>query len=154
MESMNAAISSADRTNKHPEAQGYNGECAIKQASMDIGDHAHDMVDDRKDLKEILCSSEQAILREIEDRIGPRQVNERDLEGAPDWLIRKAMDKEVSENWSSVTEEVGGIGLPNDANILSTHFVFKIKKDENGNRTLKARLVENGNRDDEYGESA
>lgn len=39
--------------------------------------------------------------------------------------------------------------MPNDLNIFSTHFVLKIKMSEQRERTLKARLVVHGNRDNE-----
>lgn len=39
--------------------------------------------------------------------------------------------------------------MPDDANLLSTHFLFKLKKDEKGNIILKARMVVHGNRDED-----
>lgn len=62
------------------------------------------------------------------------------------------MDREVSENWAGVTEEVDAARMPADSNLLSTHFVFKLKKSEQGERKLKARLVVHGNRDNEKDE--
>lgn len=55
----------------------------------------------------------------------------------------------MDKNWGRVTEKVEAQDIPYDANLLSTHFVFKINKTEQGERTLKASLVVHGNRDDE-----
>lgn len=59
------------------------------------------------------------------------------------------MDREVEDNWSNVIEKVTAQGMPADANIMSTNLVFKIKKREQGERSLKARIFVHGNRDDE-----
>lgn len=132
--------------------QGYGGESIISRASMDVGSHAEAVINDGKELNTFLTSSEQVLLEEIENQIGSRQVTKRELEGAPEWLTKKSMDREVDENWASVTEEVTTDDMPDDANILSTHFVFRINKSEQGERTLKARLVVHGNRDEEKDE--
>lgn len=121
----------------------------IARASMDIGSHAGAVMEDDKELNVLLGSTEQSLLREIEEHIGTRQVTRRGLESVPEWLVKKAMNNEVEENWKSAIEEVGTQGMPDDANILSTHFVFNIKKSEQGHRTLKARLVVHGNRDED-----
>lgn len=119
---------------------------------MDLGSHAQAVLDEGKELKTLLCSSEQTLLKDIERQIGTRQVTKRELEGMPDWITKKSMDLEVTENWASVTEEVSAQEMPRDANLLSTHFVFKIKKTEQDERMLKARLVVHGNRDEEKDE--
>lgn len=76
-------------------------------------------------------------------------MSRSELADIPECLITRAMDREISENWAVVTDKVEAINMPNDENILSTHFFFKIKKDEGGKRKLKDRLVVHGNRDDE-----
>lgn len=38
--------------------------------------------------------------------------------------------------------------IPADENILSTHLVFKIKKTEQGERSLKSKMVVHVNRED------
>lgn len=107
---------------------------------MGLRTHASGILVGRMDLNVLMVSSEQSFMGEIEDQIGPRQVTRKDMESAPDWLIRREMKKEITENWYNITEEVGGDEFPNVENIQSSHFVFKIEKTEDVRRTLKERL--------------
>lgn len=39
--------------------------------------------------------------------------------------------------------------VPNDANIITSHVVYKVKTEKDGKRTIKSRVVSRGNRDDD-----
>lgn len=54
---------------------------------------------------------------------------------------------EHDDNWHEVYKEVIGKKLQADANILSSHVVYKQKNDEDGAMRLKTRIVPHGNRD-------
>lgn len=126
----------------------------LGRAKMDVGSHAGRLLNDERVINAELESSEQKLLERLESQTGARQITRSELGDMPEWLVKASMDKEVTENWMHVTEEVGVGDMPQDANLLSTHFVFKIKKDEEGERKLKARLVVHGNKDNEIRKDA
>lgn len=57
------------------------------------------------------------------------------------------MKNEHDKNWKDAYTEVKESDLSGDANIISSHVVFKTKDD--GYLILKERIVVHGNRDDE-----
>lgn len=95
-----------------------------------------------------LGTSEQLVLRHINEKIGGRQVTEREIEFAPEWLLQKAVVKEYRDNWESAYKKIEWKEIPRDGNIISSHVVYKVKKSETGEQSMKARLVLHGNRDD------
>lgn len=66
---------------------------------------------------------------------------------AQNWIIQKAIPKERDENWKLVYEEVKKRDFRQDPNILSSHSIFKIKRDENGGLKLKGRIFVQESRD-------
>ena len=59
----------------------------------------------------------------------------------------EAFDRELNENWADTVVEVNDEDVPQDANVITSHVVYKVKQAEDGTRKLKARLVPHGNRD-------
>lgn len=94
-----------------------------------------------------LQSNEKAILHDIYANIGPRQVSSSALAFAPSWVVEKAMNDEHDKNWKDAYEEANERDLAEDANIVSSHSIFKVKKDDLGNMKLKGRIVIHGNHD-------
>lgn len=94
-----------------------------------------------------LCSQEQLELNKLYAVIGKETVSRKKLEGAPFWLIDKAVKEEVEDAWKDAFTEVSEQQVPFDANIISSHIIYKIKIDEKGTKRLKARLCPHGNRD-------
>lgn len=94
-----------------------------------------------------MLSDKGRILDEIHDVIGSQQVSGGKLAFAPPWIIEQAFEKEHQNNWSDAYEQVREKDLPRNANIITSHVVYKIKTDEQGERDLKARIVPHGNRD-------
>lgn len=125
-----------------------NGNCAhLDLARKDIGEAAESM-HARKDVTNITLQSEkQRVLRQLQTTIGQRQVTSGDLEHAPQWLIDVAVHIEMETNWKDAYIKNPAYNITNNANIISSHFVFRIKEDETNNLKLKARLVLHGNRD-------
>jgi len=93
-----------------------------------------------------LQSDEQNFLRAIEDVVGPSQVSASKLNFAPQWVMDKAFEQEL-RNWNDVYSEFSEVNLPNSANVISSHTVYKVKTDESGAKSLKARIVAHGNED-------
>ena len=114
------------------------------QPERDVGNTSilsHEQVPD------FLKSSEQKVLEGIKSVIGDRTASESQLQFAPQWILQKAIDKELSEYRRNV-EEIDIRTLPRDANIISSHHFFQIKHDgQEGSLKLKCRLVPHGNRD-------
>lgn len=119
-------------------------------AAADIGPYApaHDVALDPVENID-LASSEQTELQRVYEIIGARQVTAAQLEFASPALLERAAKVEHEENWSSAYAEVDRREVPRDANVISSHWVYKIKKATNGTLRLKGRLVLHGNRDDE-----
>lgn len=61
----------------------------------------------------------------------------------------EAFNSEFQNNWVDAFVEVPERSVPRDANVITSHVVYKIKTDETGSRKLKARVVPHGNRDTE-----
>lgn len=95
----------------------------------------------------LLDSDKARVLEHIYETIGSKQVSRRQLEFAPAWIIDQAFMKEFDENWSTAVEEVNKLEIPESANIIRSHVVYKVKTDEEGKRKMKARLCPHGNED-------
>ena len=94
-------------------------------------------------------SDRKRILDEIHDTLGSHQVGGGKLAFAPPWIVEQAFDREHATNWSDAYVEVPERSVPLNANVITSHVVYKVKTDERGDRDLKARIVPHGNRDDE-----
>lgn len=90
-----------------------------------------------------------AALEAIHDEIGSKQVSSSQLNFAPPWLVDEALKTEHDANWADAYISVPDNNVPRDANVISSHVVYRIKTDEEGARMLKARIVPHGNHDDE-----
>ena len=96
-----------------------------------------------------LTSEKQRILKDVYEEIGTSQVAYRRLEFAPSWLIEEAFAKEHDDNWADAYELVDYKEMPKHANVISSHVVYKIKKQDDEMLILKARLVPHGNNDND-----
>lgn len=94
-----------------------------------------------------LQSNEGDILRDIKETIGSNQVTASAIAFAPGWVIEKAIRQEHDENWTGAYSEVMESDLPNNANVISSHVVFKVKTQDDESLRMKARIVVHGNRD-------
>lgn len=94
-----------------------------------------------------LSSDEDKVLSEIRDTIGTTQVNRKRLEGAPAWIVQKALDAEHNDNWKEAYEEIAESNVSRGENVIASHVVYKLKVDEEGKMKLKARICPHGNRD-------
>ena len=96
-----------------------------------------------------LESDRARILDTIHDTIGSQQVSFNGLGFAPSWIALEAFDKEYTSNWADAYEEVDEKDVPANANVITSHTVYKVKVSEDGSKDLKSRIVPHGNRDNE-----
>lgn len=113
----------------------------------DIGTYSNTVQEEAAADCKILQSDKVHILDEIHNVIGSQQVSVSKLAFAPPWIIEQAFDKEHQSNWSDAYQTVPEKDVLRNANIITSHVVYKIKTDEQGDRELKARIVPHGNRD-------
>lgn len=120
----------------------------LQRATRDIGSLASRVLEDPALQEErVLTTAEQNVLVNIESVIGKRQVSGSEMQFAPPWILDRAVKREIAENWTEAYEPVHRGQLQKGANIISSHFVYRVKTDELGVKMLKARLVIHGNRD-------
>ena len=72
----------------------------------------------------------------------------------PEWVFEKACDRELRENWLENMKVVKQRNVPSGANIISSHFVYRVKYEHEVHHEdvllrLKARLCVHGNKDSE-----
>lgn len=117
---------------------------AVGNSELDIGD----IVPRGPNAEmEELVSHKSRILEDIYRVIGGEQVTRRKLEFAPPWIVEMADKEELEDNWKETIEEVEEASVPKDANVIGSHFVYKVKNEEGNAKRLKARLCPHGNMD-------
>ena len=88
-------------------------------------------------------------LDDIYEVIGSKQVTATQLSFAPPFVLQQALKQEHDSNWIGAYDEVPEREIPRNANIITSHVVYKVKTDEDGQRKMKARIVPHGNHDNE-----
>lgn len=96
-----------------------------------------------------LTRDHQTELDTIQETIGSKQVSRSQLGFAPPWLLDESLKSEHDSNWKNAYVEVQDKTVPRDANVISSHVIYKVKTEEDGARRLKARIVPHGNHDSE-----
>lgn len=99
-----------------------------------------------------LESEKPRILEQIYNQIGSKQVSRGKVEFAPSWILQDAFRKEHDKNWSDAYVPVSEGAVPDNANVVRSHVVYKVKTAEDGKREMKARIVPHGNEDDDKDE--
>lgn len=100
----------------------------------DVGHHNHS---EENLTGQSITSNEKAIRKGIHVNIFPAQVASSALAFAPSWKTDKYMKQEHDGNWHDSYEKINEPYLTEDANVVSPHAIFKIKKYDNSNLTLK-----------------
>jgi len=116
---------------------------AIGCPEKDIGSVFVDGNEARGDLH----SNLQEVLKQVHDVVGSREVTMKKLEFAPSWLVESAFNSEYDTNWHDAYLPIDESDAPDDANVITSHVIYKVKTDENDQRKLKARIVPHGNKD-------
>lgn len=98
-----------------------------------------------------LDSYKQMELDKVFNVVGKSTVSCSKLDSAPHWLINKPILHEIEDAWKTALVEVGERLVSSDANVISSHIIYKIENDEQGLKKLKDRLCSHGNRDREKG---
>lgn len=62
-------------------------------------------------------------------------------------MIDKSVENELKSNWDGAYVSFQKGSVSRHANVISSHFVYKIKRKENEKKRLKARLCPHGNRE-------
>lgn len=84
-------------------------------------------------------------LEAIDATIGDKQVTASHLLFAPPWILHDSLKTEHESNWKDAYIEVQDRNIPRNANVISSHVVYKLKTDELGTSRLKSRIVPHGN---------
>lgn len=69
------------------------------------------------------------------------------MELAPRWVVDKSVKDELETNWSDAYIEVEETEVSRHANVITEHFVHKMKVEEGDKKRLKARLCPHENMD-------
>ena len=93
-----------------------------------------------------LQSTEQKVLAQLYQKYGSEQFTQSAARGIPDWAYAKALEAEL-KNWEGHYQQCSIAEIPPGSNIVGSHVVYRIKKNEDGNFRFKARLVVHGNED-------
>lgn len=100
--------------------------------------------------------AEQKLLREAYDVFHNGQFYRRDAPFVPSWVFVEADKRELEKNWVSSMNIVSLENVPQHANVIGSHFVYKVKskldgdcKDGRRMFELKWRLCVHGNHDSE-----
>lgn len=93
-----------------------------------------------------LDSDEQTVLATLYEKYGADQFTKNKAPEIPEWLYFKALDAEL-DNWKGHYEHTKLCDIPPGANVVGSHVVYRIKKDEQEAFKFKARLVVHGNED-------
>lgn len=122
--------------NDHPQNHG-------RQAETDI-DRPAGNVTGPKDGEQNLESEKPRILDERFEQVGSQQMTRSKLEFAPSWILDEAFTSKHDSNWSDAYVKVYESDVPKDANVVPSHVVYNVKTDEEGDRSLYARIVTHG----------
>lgn len=98
-------------------------------------------------LNGVIASDAKIALNEMYEVVGANQVTRRRLDVASPWILAKALKSEVKANRIGAYTEIYEIDVPQNANVIASHFLNKIKPGEKGVKRLKVRLWLHGNRD-------
>ena len=93
-----------------------------------------------------LQSDEQRILAQLYRKYGSEQFTQSAARDIPDWAYAKALEAEL-KNWEGHYQQSSIAEIPPGSNIVGSHVVYRIKKNEDGSYRFKARLVVHGNED-------
>ena len=130
-------------------AQGICVEFTIRndREERDIENYA-DKTRIRDRLKDLQRNIDKE-LADIHNFIGSKQVKASHLASAQTLIAQEALRSEHDSNWADAYTEVTGKGVPRNANVITSHVVYKLKSEEGGSRDMKARIVPHGNHDDD-----
>ena len=101
-------------------------------------------------------ASEQKYLELAYDQFRGGQFYAREAPFLPKFLLERADREELEKNWSPNMVEVDEKDVPSGANVIGSHFVYKVKVEHELDAgstirklKLKSRLCVHGNKDDE-----
>ena len=93
-----------------------------------------------------LRSLEQSLLAKVHRLHGHEQFTRAKGPDVPTWLYDNALATEL-DNWQGAIEQCDVSSISPGSNIVGCHVVYKVKREDDGTFTFKARLVLHGNED-------
>ena len=93
-----------------------------------------------------LQSSERELIKKYFEAFGHAEFMLHQAQGLPPFATRNAYEKEEKSFKKTVTT-VTVSQVPKDANIVTSHVLYKVKKCDDASLTLKARIAVHGNKD-------
>lgn len=100
-----------------------------------------------------LSSSENHDIEAFYEKFESKEFMLHEAQGLPTHITENAYKVEETEFRKSC-ENIHITNIPDDANILSSHVLYKIKDLDDGSKRCKARIAPHGNRDQEKSTSA
>lgn len=97
----------------------------------------------------LLQSEKGRVIGELNDQLGTKQVSRSQMQFAPAWILNDALAKEHDSNWGDAYSKIPESEVPENANVVGSHVVYKVKCYEDGHKAIKARIVPHGNEDSE-----
>lgn len=91
-------------------------------------------------------SDSQKILEDLYKVIGNSTTTLGKLEGAPPWIIERVLREEHDNNWLEAYKEAIEEEIPRDANLITSHVIYKFKTTEGGEHSMKARIFPHENK--------
>ena len=93
-----------------------------------------------------LTSNHQEVIQSMMDKLGQRPFMYHHAQGFDQSAMIKSYDAE-EEKYISTVKRVPRRKVPRDANIVSSHVVYRIKVEDDDSLRLKARIAPHGNED-------
>lgn len=95
-----------------------------------------------------LESQEQELLENYAKSMGYNSFMLHEADGLPSSVLHNSYTRE-EEKFKQTVKEVHVSAVPDNANIISSHVIYKIKKNDDGSYKMKARIAPHGNKDKE-----
>lgn len=87
------------------------------------------------------------MLQNVRNIILKYTTTRKTLQIIPPWIIKKELGEEHDKNWTEAYEEVPETEIPGHGSSITSHVIYKMKTDENGFHTMKARIFPHGNKE-------
>lgn len=110
--------------NHPPTVSSFFSSCLPSNGTpeLDVGKVKSSTLDENLEL----LRNEHADLDILYGIVGSKTLKRKELDLAPSWLLDKAISEEVDSNWADAYEVVHEKDVPEDANVIGSHIIFKI----------------------------
>lgn len=91
-------------------------------------------------------STEQEVLTSFVDTFGHKDFMKFQAPGLPSFPLSNAYEKE-EESFKDTVEAIPISQVPDNANVITSHVIYKVKTNDDGSFKMKARIAPHGNKD-------